>query len=457
MRTTFAPNDLPVVFVGQRAFDGVAASFVAPVRHVVCCDSGGTVAIARELLGLSVLSLEETCGRREDWSNESVEILATLIRNQHDYGLRQMNVLPYATGPDVWRLTAEGRISDVLGPPFKLRKKLDDKRIAKQIFGDLGLPVIEGYVKSLELETLQQAIHDLSSQVIVRAPFGASGNQTLLLNEKTLNSFLDRSYIGADYIFEKYLNGVSLCVNIVIAPDALIIYQPSIQLIGVPALTGYTFGYCGNDFVTSKNIPSATLEDIYKQSASIGSRVRDMGYLGNIGVDYLATHTTVYPLEINARHQNSTSLLNLAFIGEPNMSPAWRHLEAFTSSRQLANNLIRPMSGSVFTQLIVHSKTSDIAYTVLSSPKEGIYRQSSRESWDFVSRTCDPNELQEGDVLLTGGCPDRGLTITGDATLFKLISRLPAFASYGGEVARWVPVAADYFRNMIVTESASWL
>ncbi|MEJ7783377.1 MAG: ATP-grasp domain-containing protein [Solirubrobacteraceae bacterium] len=96
-------------------------------------------------------------------------------------------------------------------------------------------------------------------------------------------------------------------VSAVIWHDGITIHPASVQLIGIPSLTGRPFGYCGNDFGAVTDLEREQVEAIEAAVMRIGRWLGSHGYRGAFGVDFLVTPEGV-PLftEVNARFQGST-------------------------------------------------------------------------------------------------------------------------------------------------------
>lgn len=88
--------------------------------------------------------------------------------------------------------------------------------------------------------------------------------------------------------------------------EGVTIDRPSVQLIGMPELTDRPFGYCGNDFGIVGDLDSGSLGSLETSTLAIGRWLRDHGYRGTYGVDYLLHRGQVLFTELNPRFQGST-------------------------------------------------------------------------------------------------------------------------------------------------------
>lgn len=118
----------------------------------------------------------------------------------------------------------------------------------------------------------------------------------------------------------------SLNAHILITNNDVIVLPPSVQII-----EKYRFNliYSGADFVNYKYIDEKYQKKVYSYSKKIGNLLREIGYKGICGIDYLVYNDEVYFVEINPRFQASTILLNIA-LNEANLPCVQElHLSAF--------------------------------------------------------------------------------------------------------------------------------
>lgn len=99
---------------------------------------------------------------------------------------------------------------------------------------------------------------------------------------------------------------VPINVGATVWDDGVTVHFPSVQLIGIESCVTRPFGYCGNDFAAAKDIEPAVLDDVEAATVRIGGWLRDHGYRGTFGVDYLVDGDRALFTEVNPRFQGST-------------------------------------------------------------------------------------------------------------------------------------------------------
>lgn len=140
--------------------------------------------------------------------------------------------------------------------------------------------------------------------------------------EYTMTNSEAESYLLSPYL--KY--AVPINVHAVIFDQCCIIFPPSFQLI---RRQGQNFSYVGGDFHT--NFSTECYELIKTRSTALCEKLRLSGYRGVCGIDYMLTKNDVYFLEINARFQASSFLLNKLLLKEGKTSLHQLNFMAFSN------------------------------------------------------------------------------------------------------------------------------
>ncbi len=98
---------------------------------------------------------------------------------------------------------------------------------------------------------------------------------------------------------------VSACVS---AEGDCSLHTLSLQLIGHPLLTTRSFGYCGNDFASARELPVETIEQCGTITKNVARWLADREYKGAFGIDLLCYKDNVHFVEINPRFQGSSKI-----------------------------------------------------------------------------------------------------------------------------------------------------
>lgn len=193
----------------------------------------------------------------------------------------------------------EGNDSEVL-------KKLNDKFASREQVKNVVkiLPYLFEKGKDLNYQDLKKKLS--TTKFVVQGKTGAGGSSTYLItNEKDLELIEDKE---ATYSISAYYKHLPLNATIIIGEYDTLILPMSVQLI---ALTDHRYKYVGGDFKGYKSLDSHIQEELLKYNQEIAKIVKEMGYRGILGIDYILTEDgTIYFMEINPRFQASSFLLS---------------------------------------------------------------------------------------------------------------------------------------------------
>lgn len=139
--------------------------------------------------------------------------------------------------------------------------------------------------------------------------------------------------------------------------DGVTVHRPSVQLVGIPSCVTRPFGYCGNDFALASEFDDTMIDRIEATTVAIGRWMRDKGYLGTFGVDFLLHQGNLLFTEINPRFQGSTQASCRLSIEADEGCLMLEHLAAFLG---VEIPRLRPLRERVrdnarLAQFVVHS------------------------------------------------------------------------------------------------------
>lgn len=141
---------------------------------------------------------------------------------------------------------------------------------------------------------------------ILQKVISSGGYETRKMSLDECTKYISESSSEEEYILSPYLiNAVPINVHMIIFDDDCIVFPPSLQILQE---SHQHFIYIGADFHT--NFTSNIYNEIIESSQKIADCMRNMGYRGVCGIDYMLTQNKLLFLEVNTRFQSSTFLLN---------------------------------------------------------------------------------------------------------------------------------------------------
>ncbi len=189
---------------------------------------------------------------------------------------------------------------------LSLLKMLNDKVAMRIAFSKL-VPVVPfqelTYSKNFDLSTL----FFNNSKLIFQENYSSGGYGTHIVNTNINNM---ESYIGKTFMVSPYFEkAISVNIHLIIGNKTILYFPGSIQIIHE---IEHKLIYLGADYIAFQTIPVEEKNKIKVYAEKLGKYLQNIGYRGVLGFDFLITKEEIMFMEVNARFQASTPLLNVA-------------------------------------------------------------------------------------------------------------------------------------------------
>lgn len=197
----------------------------------------------------------------------------------------------------------------VLNVPFELSRQFEDKlKFARWLPPLFSLPFEIMSLQEVEYDKLNSS---LSANLVLQFPSGHAGENTFFVSSSSALASLKQKYSSPELMVKitPQINGLTVTVNGCVTRDAILSSFPFIQLTGIPALTPYQGGTCGNIFDETM-VPSWAVDRVQEITQMLGSKLRETGFWGWFGLDFILSSEKhqVYVVECNPRLTASISM-----------------------------------------------------------------------------------------------------------------------------------------------------
>lgn len=193
--------------------------------------------------------------------------------------------------------------------PSSLLRLLSNKFQTRQWLSEY-VPILPYQMRcgsEISCTELQKSFSETNA-FVVQSSYSCGGSGTWLLTEKNQNEILKWLDPESVYAVTPYLtNNISPNIHMVLFKDATILFPPSIQLIEI---NSHSITYRGADYPMYHMLSSGMDQLLRDYAQKLGNILRRAGYRGVCGVDFLVSADKLYFMEINARFQSSTFLIN---------------------------------------------------------------------------------------------------------------------------------------------------
>ena len=197
-------------------------------------------------------------------------------------------------------------------PPIDLLYFLNNKHAAHKWAAKLTDSLKYYYVKGdkINYDYCTNLFNNVC-KFVIQSQESSGGGETYLLSKNNENKILKKLRNNEVYSISEYKeNSVSVNVHFAISNTNIILLPPSLQIIDT---SNDFLEYMGCDYAAYYDTVGNAHNKITQNAMTLLKSLQQQGYRGIGGIDFLIADDKAYFMEVNARYQMSTSVLNYAF------------------------------------------------------------------------------------------------------------------------------------------------
>lgn len=180
---------------------------------------------------------------------------------------------------------------------------LDDKLQTRKLFENV-LPMLD-YYNFLGRDINIDIFNKIGKKLVIQHPKGSGGAKTFLCDENNFNEIKKLIINSETYTISKYVEqNIPYNIHCIIGKQNYEIFAPSIQDLEITDKIEYIGSIY--DIQMQQNIKLKMIESCSK----ICEKLKELGYLGVLGIDFICFDNELYFIEINPRFQGSTRQLD---------------------------------------------------------------------------------------------------------------------------------------------------
>ena len=188
---------------------------------------------------------------------------------------------------------------------------LNNKAELRRWLAKCNIPILP-YETMMEQEitlSMLQTRFPGANGYVIQTISGGGGIGTFLVSSCSYNRVREKTQPLRSYLVSIYRkNSVSVNTHVFISDKQTVLSPGSVQIIEV---IHDQLCYRGADFIAFRSLPRKCRDEIKKLSRKIANRMRELGYRGVAGIDFLVTQQhEIFCMEINPRFQASSILLD---------------------------------------------------------------------------------------------------------------------------------------------------
>jgi hypothetical protein len=248
---------------------------------------------------------------------EIIEKNIDFIREVRDYAGEKVVLVPHYCSEREIRI-AELLAVDVFGCDEEITLKYFNKHKFKNSCREWGVEVVGdkqntdslqeardyGEVGAAEVEEIVRSLLHNYPKLIIRGTEGSCGSSVFTVTTEDVEKIVEKVAGDDAYLIEPFLRVIS-------SPNDqwAVRRDGSLAHIGLSNQLFDNFRHVGN--LAGQYLSERAFTQIRKSSLKIAGGMRDKGYRGVFGVDYIITDDGVFPIENNARMNGSTYCLGV--------------------------------------------------------------------------------------------------------------------------------------------------
>ncbi len=188
----------------------------------------------------------------------------------------------------------------ILNTHSDLNRKYENKIMISNIFKDIVPPT---KIINLKIDTYNSISNFLGKEFVIQFSRGQSGNTTFFIDNKDQFEKLQEKYPLRIAKAVKKISGEYFTINGVITENDILIGNLSKQITGIKELTAFKGGTVGNEWITGLTIKQKDM--FIDKMQYIGKKMKNDGYRGMFGADFVFDSQNIFLIEVNARENAS--------------------------------------------------------------------------------------------------------------------------------------------------------
>ncbi|MFZ5366436.1 MAG: ATP-grasp domain-containing protein [Patescibacteria group bacterium] len=299
----------PIFYVTPDPARAVGLEKVLSFYHIICLDNSPLVdlLIAK---GVRVFSLEAKIGKENTVLRNTGMILAhPLVQEYIAKNARNLkpNILFFKPSKKIEAI-CQRKGWRALGASPELNQQFEDKVSFYRLCQSLNISHPPGEIKILKRCHYQDLSLRFGQKLVIQFGHGWAGNTTYFVKNKSDFVHLQAKFPEREVRITCFIKGRTVLNNACVTGKKIFISPPALQITALEEFTQNPGGTCGRQWPA--RLKEKIRDKIEEYSQIIGEKMRDLGYKGFFGLDFLVEDKTdkVYISENNARLTASVPL-----------------------------------------------------------------------------------------------------------------------------------------------------
>jgi len=417
---------------------------------VLCVDDSPVDDIIGQREGIRIFSQGRITGRRLEGNDSAANEIVPSCRAEIEAELRHAAakrvVLAASIASRTFSALAADTGCELIANPPDLVDLLNDKGPFLAAIEELGLPRLPGRWVRLSGRRYGELAGEMGARLVAQLARGTSGSGTAFIESEADYEAAGLRFGERDVWIAPDVGEISINVNALAFSSGTAVSYPSVQLEGLQMVHARRGMYCGNDYLATADLPSASVDDVVEQTARIGAWLTSLGYRGLFGLDFVLdpASSRAYAVDLNPRWQGSTVPLTLAEYKAGRLPLAVADLACrlgLLSEAEVLRNRDEFLEPVRVSHVSLRCRESSW-WRVTSALQPGIYSLSGEG--DFLREGLRLNDLEgSGEMLVIGGVPRLGALLAPKSHALRFSSERQVMDVATARPLEWSVTAAQ--------------
>lgn len=385
-----------IFFVTPDVKRGLGFAGILPNYHIICIDFDPIIPVLRKQ-GAKIFCLEEQSVSRDKIRNSAKLLEDAQVLEYIKNNARTKPKVMYFKPSVKLDILIEKNGFTAVGNSAKLNELFEDKvsfyQLVRKQLSQYLIPAEVGILGKLNYSDL---IQKLGSIFVIQFGHGWAGKTTFIISEEKEFTDLKEKFAFTKVKAGRFIEGFTVLNNCCIYQDQVLISQPAVQIDGVEKLSDKPTVTCGRQWPV-KFINSKQIGTIKKISEVVGNLMRENGFRGFFGIDFLVEEATgkTYLSEVNPRLTASSAFFTLLEDDFGNVPLLSYHLADFLDTTL---PLPKEASSIIGSQIILRKPYNPEKW---QNKQFGVFKNKNGKAI-FVGENYYPAKLQENECIFMG-------------------------------------------------------
>lgn len=286
----------PVFFVAPNPNRAIGLEKHINNYHIVCSHDLDITEYLKED-GVPVLCIDDDSIKNTGKLLENERVLKYIRSNSAG---ETPNIITFKPSPKIEKICKANNFN-YIGNDWRLNRKFENKVNFVEISKKLKIPNAGSAIVKLQNTAPVDEFFQEGGKSVVQFPRGYSGNSTFMVDSKSDFERLSEEHPGRNVKIARYLPGETYTINGCVGNNNVYVGRIIYQITGLTDFNGNRLGTSGNDYVYPEILSADARKKIYSYTKIVGKHMKNEGYRGIFGLDFIVEDGNVDLIEINPR------------------------------------------------------------------------------------------------------------------------------------------------------------